>query len=100
YKEKFPNIDITVLGLRSDEIKKQLIKGEIDLGIFIGEDKLYNGDEYLESIPLYPEIFALAVPNTHELAYKESVSLNALRHTANILFPKNYFMRRLLDRRC
>lgn len=99
YHELYPKIELVVSGLRSDDIRKQLIQGDLDLGILIMDEDDDDMEE-LESIPLYTENLALAVPITHELADKDVVSLEVLKNTSNILFPDNFFTRRLLDKHC
>ncbi|MGM8366413.1 LysR family transcriptional regulator [Virgibacillus sp. W0181] len=99
YHRQYPAIDLAVSGLRSDDIRNQLIRGELDLGILLMDDD-DEIDKELECIPLYMEEFALAVPATHELANKDAASLSVLKDTHNIMFPTNYFTRQILDRHC
>lgn len=99
YHELYPKIKLSILGLRSDEIYEQLIEGDLDLGILM-QDKNNKYEKKLQSIPLFTEKLALAVPATHELANEDTVSLEVLKDTSNILFPKTYHTRQILDDHC
>lgn len=99
YHELYPKIKLSIKGLKSDDIYDQLVRGDLDLGILIQDEKNKH-IKGLKSIPLYTEKLALAVPINHELADIEFASLDILKNTSNILFPKDYFTRQLLDRHC
>src|SRR5699024_9268797 len=99
YHYLYPGIKLSVLGLRSDEIYKQLIDRDLDLGILM-QDVENKYENNLQSIPLFTEKLALAVPATHWLADKDSVSLQVLKETSNILFPRTYHTRQILDDYC
>ncbi len=96
FHQQYPNIELTVLGLRMGDIRRGLLENELDLGIvFLPMDE----DEF-ESIPLYTEELSLAVSTGHPLAGHSFVTLDVLKETPAILLPENYYLRQLIDRHC
>ncbi|QKY69999.1 LysR family transcriptional regulator [Lentibacillus sp. CBA3610] len=95
FKQSYPNVDLSVFGLRTGDIKKGLLENGLDLGISF----LPVEDEELASIPLYTEELSLAVPVGHPLA-QEKVELETLEHFPTVLLPENYFLRQLIDSYC
>lgn len=94
FKQSFPNVDLSVLGLRTGEIKKGLLENRLDLGVSF----LPIADEELVSIPLFTEELSMAVPLNHSLANEKAVDMAALEHVQTVLLPENYFLRSLLIR--
>ncbi|PAV31662.1 LysR family transcriptional regulator [Virgibacillus profundi] len=96
FKRLYPNIELSILGLRTGDIKKRLLENELDLGIvFLPVD-----DEEIESIPLFTEELSLAVPLGHPLAEFKEIEMKKLEDTATILLPENYQLRKLIDKYC
>lgn len=92
----YPAIEISVLGLSTGEIQKNLLENKLDIGIVF----LPMKDNELETVSLYKEELVLAVPNGHPLEDQDKVHLDVLRTTPSILFPKNYFIRQLINKSC
>lgn len=92
----YPQLELSVLGLRTGDIYDGLIRNELDLGIVY----LPAEREELESVPLYEETLAVAAPAEHPLASGPDVELDALRDVPCVLLPKSYALRRLIDARC
>lgn len=96
FKRLYPNIELSVLGLPTGDIRKGLLENELDLGIaFIPME-----DEEIESIPLFTEELSLAVPIDHFLAEKKEVDMKILENIPTILLPQRYFLRQLIDKYC
>lgn len=96
FKQLYPNVDLSVFGLRTGDIKKGLLENELDLGISF----LPAEDEELASIPLFIEELSLAVPVDHPFADTEAVEMKSLADVPTILLPENYFLRQLIDSYC
>ncbi len=92
----YPNIEVSVLGLSTGDIMKNLLENKLDIGIVF----LPMNNNELETISLYKEDLALAVPNEHPLEVKDMVSLEVLRTTPSILLPESYFIRQLINKSC
>ncbi|MCY8155664.1 LysR family transcriptional regulator [Bacillus spizizenii] len=96
FHQKYPGVKISVFGLRTGDIHKQLIENKLDLGIVFLPMK---GDE-LESISLSAEEMAFAVPKGHPLENQEMLDVEVLKTTPSILLPQQYFIRKLIDEAC
>ncbi|MCZ0874950.1 LysR family transcriptional regulator [Peribacillus sp. AS_2] len=92
----YPAIKISVLGLRTGDIQKHLLENKLDFGIVFLPMK---GDE-LETISLYTEEMAFAVPTGHPLEKQDILGLEVLQTTPSILLPENYFIRQLINKAC
>ncbi|NCU17913.1 LysR family transcriptional regulator substrate-binding protein [Bacillus sp. P1(2020)] len=93
YKEIYPNINLSVQGLRTEEIRKALLENELDFGVVF----LPVEDEELESIPLLSEELSLVVPVKHYLATYETIDWKQLEDVPLILQPEDYFLRKQID---
>ncbi|HLR52394.1 MAG TPA: LysR substrate-binding domain-containing protein [Candidatus Avamphibacillus sp.] len=96
FKQLYPNIELSVLGLKASEIHEKLHENELDLGIAF----LPIIDEDLESIPLFTEELSLAVPLNHPFANRKEVEMEELKDAQMILLPESYFLRKLIDTYC
>ncbi|MBN6206825.1 LysR family transcriptional regulator [Ralstonia pickettii] len=96
FKQLYPNIELSVLGLRTGDIEKGILENELDLGVtFL---PIENGN--MESIPLFAEELALAVPVNHQLAFEAMADLQIITQFPLILMPKSYYLRQLIDTYC
>lgn len=96
FHNAYPNVELSVQGLRTGDIYKGLLQNELDLGILF----LPLEHEDLEAIPIYKENLALAVPIDHPFAHKEFVTLQILNNTPSILLPETYFLRQVINEQC
>lgn len=96
FHQQYPNVELSVLGLRTGDIYNGLLQNDLDLGIVY----LPMEHDEIESIPLYKEVLALAVPVDHPLAAKPSVTLDVLHEVPAILLPGTYYLRQLINERC
>ncbi|MEC1545992.1 LysR family transcriptional regulator [Bacillus halotolerans] len=96
FHQKYPGVKVSVFGLRTGDIHKQLIENKLDLGIVFLPMK---GDE-LESISLSTEEMAFAVPKGHPLENQDMLDVEVLKTTPSILLPQHYFIRNLIDEAC
>ncbi|NOU64176.1 LysR family transcriptional regulator [Paenibacillus sp. LMG 31461] len=96
FHESYPQIELSVLGLRTGDIYEGLLQNELDLGI------VYLPMEHndLETIPLYTDHLVLAVPIDHPLAKEPYASLDILKETPSVLLPSSYFIRQFLNDQC
>lgn len=93
FRQSYPNIELSVLGMRTDNILQGLYENELDLGItFLPVE----GNE-LKSVRLFTEELVLAVPNDHSFAMQDEVEMQALADVPLILFPRGYFLRMKID---
>lgn len=96
FHRTYPNIELSVLGLRTGDIFEGLMQNELDLGIAL----LPFEHDDLIAIPLFKENLALAVHVDHPLANNSFVSLDILRETPSVLLPSTYSMRKMINEHC
>jgi DNA-binding transcriptional LysR family regulator len=93
FKQLYPNVKLSVHGLKTADIKKGLLENELDLGITflpVEEKEFY-------STPLFTEELSLAVPSGHPLASLKEVDMKMLENVSAILLPESYYLRQLID---
>lgn len=96
FKRLYPDIKLSVLGMRAEKIKQSLLENNLDLGItFL---PVHNRD--LETLPLFSEELSLAVPVGHPLAHHRAVDLQTVGEISTVLLPESYFLRELIDAYC
>lgn len=96
FKERYPNIRLSVQGLRADEIEQSILENELDLGFtFLPSER-----DDLETIPLHTEELALAVPTSHPLALETAVNFDSISRVPTILMPSDYQLRQRIDGYC
>jgi len=96
FKQLYPNVNLSVYGLRTGDIKSGLLENGLDLGISF----LPVEENEMASIPLFTEELSLAVPANHPLANEDEVELETLEHVPTVLLPENYYLRQLIDTYC
>lgn len=96
FHNNYPNVELSVLGLRTGDIYNGLLHNELDLGIVF----LPMEHEDLETIPLYKENLSLAVAVDHPLAEAPFVSLDILKEVPSVLLPNTYFLRQVINEQC
>lgn len=96
FHNSYPNVELSVQGLRTGDIYNGLLQNELDLGIVF----LPMEHEDLEAIPLYKEHLALAVSIDHPLAKASFVTLDILKDTPSVLLPSTYFLRQVINEHC
>ncbi|PED05668.1 LysR family transcriptional regulator [Bacillus pseudomycoides] len=96
FNELYPNIELSVLGLRTGEIREKLLQNELDIGITF----LPVQDKEIISIPLYQNELTLVVPTNHELTQHTTVTMGVLQKYPIIFLPKNFFLTQLIRSHC
>lgn len=96
FHNSYPNVELSILGLRTGDIYTELLQNKLDLGIVL----LPMEHDDLETIPLYRENLALAIHADHPVAQEPFVTLEILKEVPSILLPSTYFMRKLINDKC
>jgi DNA-binding transcriptional LysR family regulator len=81
FTKKYPNISVQLKISDSSDIEKQVLAGQLELGV-IGSKSTHPN---IISQQLWEDELVLAVPVNHPFARRKSVSLNELRNTPFIL---------------
>jgi len=96
FKQRYPNIELSIHGLRTGDICTRLLQNELDLGIVL----LPLDHPELETVPLVKEKLVLAVQADHPLARQDAVPLAVLEEAPVILLPGTYSLRQLINEAC
>jgi len=93
FRERYPNLKLSVNGEGAASIQRLISRGEIDMGVIAGQ-KVPEGLEWQHF--LREEIVA-CVPADHPLAGRESISMDEFLQEPQIVFKQGYYMRELMD---
>lgn len=93
FRERYPNLQLSVNGEGAASIQRMILQGEIDMGVITGQ-KLQEGLEYQHF--LREEIVA-CVPTGHALASRTSLSIEDFLRQPQIVFKQGYYMRELMN---
>ncbi len=93
FRDRYPNLKLSVNGEGAARIQRMIAKGELDMGVIAGQ-KSMDGLEYQHF--LREEIVA-CTPLSHPLAGRNKISLAEFLLEPLILFKEGYYMRELMD---
>lgn len=93
FNAAYPGIKVTVLRLRSGEIEKRLLDGELNLGVANAP----ASSDQITVDPLMDDALALLVGDGHPLAGRTSIALDDTRGYELILPTREYNSRQLID---
>ncbi|UJF32951.1 LysR family transcriptional regulator [Paenibacillus hexagrammi] len=93
FHERYPNIELSVTELATEETQEGLLHNRLDLGVVF----LPTQDELLDSIPLYNEQLELVVSATHKLAGVPSIELRDLADIPLGMLQKKFYVRQMID---
>lgn len=96
FHQTYPNVELSIQGLRTGDIFEKILQNELDLGIVA----LPVEHQELESIPLYDENLVLVLHRDHPLAKKSTVTLEILKEYPAILLPNSYYIREMINDSC
>lgn len=96
YKKHYPEAKMFIKPTNfSDEIKEELVRGTVDLGLIMGD---YPKIDSLHVEPLIKEKLCLVVSSDHRLAHAETVSSEELGKETLLLTAKGCAYRTLLEK--
>lgn len=96
FHNRYPNIELSIFGLRTGDMIQQLLKNELDLGI--ASLPVEHND--LEMIPLFKEHLVLVAKKDHPIVEEPYVTLHVLRSLPSILLPNSYYIRQMVNVGC
>jgi DNA-binding transcriptional LysR family regulator len=94
FKQRYPQLKLTVEEAGARDIQRLIDSGELDLGIVV-RDQL---SERLESALLLREQMMVCLPVDHPLARRSTISPEAFFAEPLVLFKPGYFHREFIDR--
>lgn len=93
FHTRYPGIKVSIIQLPTEEIKEQLLKNRLDIGIAF----LPLEDPQLNSLHLYTEELCLAVHKDNLLAGHSVIALEMLKSVPIVLLPSEYIIRQFID---
>ncbi len=93
FNRTYPGVAVEVHSLRAAPIERQLLEGELDLGIA----SYPAGHKDIEAEPLFDERLLLVVGPGHPLTGRRRLAMKALDGVALALLPSSFAMRRQID---
>jgi LysR family cyn operon transcriptional activator len=93
FNSAYPGIKVTLLRMRSGEIEKHLLDGELNFGVAYAP----SSTDYISVQPLFTEPLALLVGDRHPLVGCPGISLSALNKHGLILLSSEYNSRKMID---
>lgn len=96
FNAAYPGISVHLLRLRSGEIEKKLLDGDLDLGIANAP----AGTDQIDVDPLMDDSLELIVGKKHPLARRASIALAEIQEHELILLTPEYNSRQLIDATC
>ena len=88
-RERFPNLELLLVEEKSDVLRARLHEGKLDAALLA----LPVHDDQLHSEFLFEEPFLLAVPGSHPLAQRDSLSLGELSEQKLLLLEDGHCLR-------
>ncbi|WAH35676.1 LysR family transcriptional regulator [Alicyclobacillus dauci] len=94
FQEQYPDVELSITDLRSEETIEALMSQQLDLGIIFLPNAL---DSRLACIHLFEEEFFLVISSGHKLSRTKSVTFEELHSIPLALLPKSYLIRQFID---
>jgi LysR family hydrogen peroxide-inducible transcriptional activator len=88
-RERFPRLELLLIEEKTEIVLRQLREGKLDVGVLA----LPLHDDQLHVEFLFEEPFVLAVPRTHALAQRKSLTLHDLAHERLLLLEDGHCLR-------
>lgn len=96
FLSKYPDVSFRVIQVPTEESKTRLLSGEID---FCFSYQPFEQPE-VRCLPLFTEDILLAVPASHYLAGRRSISLHEVAHESFVSLKTGYSFRDITDECC
>ena len=85
YRERFPDVDLTLYAMTTEEQMQALLEGRISAGFVVSPRK----DTHLTIEPILREPLVLALPENHPLATQRQVRVRSLEREPFIMFQRH-----------
>lgn len=96
FKSAYPNLKMTVVEAGTQDIRKMLLNGEIDLGVIRNTDV----PDDLEVDPIYRSEMVAVVSQNHPFAQQNSLTFDEFFDEELVMFKPGYFHRDFIDEEC
>ena len=96
FKNRYPNIKLTMVEAGTHSIRKKLLSGELDIGVISNKSPL----EELETKPILTSQIVALVGENHSFSQKKSISFSDFFKEELVMFKPGYFNRDYIDEIC
>ncbi len=96
YHRQYPGINVHIHEIPQEQMEKQLLADELDVGIAFDEAHAQE----IDAQPLMVETLALVVSRQHPLVGERTMSMPMLQEASLILLSKEFATREQIDRFC
>ncbi|PWW38668.1 MULTISPECIES: LysR family transcriptional regulator [Paenibacillus] len=88
YRELYPDVEIVMQELDSDQVEQKLLEGEIDIGFSVDlNDK--HSEQSMRWLPFSTEPLVVALPKKHHLSDKQHITLADLKNESFVILNRN-----------
>ncbi|MER1985806.1 MAG: LysR substrate-binding domain-containing protein [Solibacillus sp.] len=96
FNQKYPEIELSIQALTTEETITGLLNNEVNLGVIF--DEIQN--DQIDFSPLFMEEFFIVVSAQHELAQLEAISFKELNSIPLTFLTQRYLIRQFIDQLC
>ncbi|MGF1748090.1 MULTISPECIES: LysR family transcriptional regulator [Vibrio] len=96
FKSRYPNLKMTVVEAGTQDIRKMLLAGEIDLGVIRNTDV----PDDLDVDPIYRSEMVAVMSEHHPFASQDTLTFDAFFQEELVMFKPGYFHRDFIDEEC
>ena len=96
FKSQYPNLKMTVVEAGTQDIRKMLLAGEIDLGVIRNTDV----PDDLDVDPIYRSEMVAVMSENHPFASQDTLTFDAFFQEELVMFKPGYFHRDFIDEEC
>ncbi|MCW8344780.1 LysR family transcriptional regulator [Vibrio sp. ZSDZ65] len=96
FKSQYPNLKMTVVEAGTQDIRKMLLAGEIDLGVIRNTDV----PDDLDVDPIYRSEMVAVMSKNHPFASQDTLTFDAFFQEELVMFKPGYFHRDFIDEEC
>lgn len=93
FRDRYPNLKLSVNGEGGARIQRMIAKGELDMGVITGQKHM----DGLASQHFLREEIVACVPLSHPLAGRSKITMAEFLLEPLILFKEGYYMREMMD---
>lgn len=96
FNQQYPDIELSIQALTTEETITGLLKNDIDLGVIFSHIE----NDQIEFVPLFIEEFCVVVSKQHELASRDNLDFKELDTISLTLLTQRYLIRQFIDSLC
>ncbi|MCL9774815.1 LysR family transcriptional regulator [Vibrio methylphosphonaticus] len=96
FKSQYPNLKMTVVEAGTQDIRRMLLAGEIDLGVIRNTDV----PDDLDVDPIYRSEMVAVMSEHHPFASRDKLTFDAFFQEELVMFKPGYFHRDYIDEEC